>query len=90
MSTAAVAAEHTTVTVAPAKYEGWTISGRIEAARGVVALPVHFGSDDPVRPLAYVFVKGWEGGTVPLDAADLIGSVRAEGARQWRGILNGF
>ena len=78
------------VHVVPARYEGWTISGRIDAGRGVIALPVFFGSEDPARPLAEVYVKGWEGGTVPLDAADLIGSVQAEGARQWRGILNGF
>jgi len=91
MSTAAAAAAaEQTVNVVPARYEGWTISGRIEVARGVVALPVFFGSEDPARPLAEVYVRGWEGGTVPLDAADLIGSVRAEGARQWRGILNGF
>ena len=89
MSTAAAAAEQT-VYVVPARYEGWTISGEIEAGRGVIALPVFFGSDDPARPLACVFVQGWEGGTVPLDADDLTGSVLAEGARQWRGILNGF
>ena len=92
MSTTAAntAAAEQTVTVAPARYEGWTISGRIEVARGVVALPVYFGSDDPARPLAEVYVKGWEGGTVPLNAEDLVGSVVAEGVRQWRGILNGF
>lgn len=59
------AAAKQTVNVVPARYEGWTISGRIDAGRGVIALPVFFGSSDPARPLA-------------------------EGARQWRGILNGF
>jgi hypothetical protein len=80
-----------TVTVAP--YGGWTISGMIEteyAGWTVIARPVPFGSDDPARPLAAVRLKGWEGRTIALDAADLTGSVKAEGARQWRSIPNEF
>lgn len=87
MSTAAVEQ----VVVAPARYAGWTISGRVEAEGGVfIALPVLFGSEDPERPLAEVRVRGWEGETVALDASDLAGAVKTEGNRQWRGILNGF